>query len=91
MGKSSKSVLQKPGRKYRKSFLWQARVIQRNAGTGCPRCSEERRVSFPEKAVLCYLRKHVKNVLANYREKENSILKQAPQIAKMWHPKKMPV
>lgn len=47
---------------------WQAAIGDRSKGNGCPKCSEESRVSFPEKAILYYLSKHIKNVLANYRE-----------------------
>ena len=53
----------------KRGHKWKAAIGDRSKGTGCPKCSEERRVSFPEKAILYYLRKHIGNVLANYRDK----------------------
>ena len=41
-------------------------VSDRVKGTGCPICSQERRVSFPEKAVLYYLKKSFDRVESNY-------------------------
>ena len=52
----------------KKGHHWKATISDRSKGTGCPRCSEERRVSFPEKAILYYLRLHIENVQANYRD-----------------------
>lgn len=52
----------------RRGHHWKAAVSDRSKGTGCPKCSEERRVSFPEKAILYYLRLHIENVQANYRD-----------------------
>lgn len=43
-------------------------VSDRVKGNGCPICSRERRVSFPEKAILYYISKIVSDVEANYRQ-----------------------
>ena len=53
--------------KCKKGHSWKASISDRSRGYGCPKCSEERRVSFPEKAILYYVRKIFKDVRANDR------------------------
>lgn len=53
--------------KCRKGHSWKAAISDRSRGYGCPKCSEERRVSFPEKAILYYVRKVFPDVKANIR------------------------
>ncbi|WP_375088853.1 zinc-ribbon domain-containing protein [Peribacillus sp. RS7] len=36
-----------------------------NTGSGCPQCSNELRISFPEKAIYFYLKQNFENVLEN--------------------------
>ena len=50
-----------------KGHSYSAAVHDRVRGNGCPVCSRERRVSFPEKALLFYLTQIYQNVQANYR------------------------
>lgn len=52
----------------KRGHSFRAAIGDRSKGNGCAKCSEERRVSFPEKAILYYLSNHVEGVLANYRE-----------------------
>ena len=42
-------------------------VSDRVKGTGCPLCAKERRVSFPEKAILFYILQKLPHARANYR------------------------
>lgn len=44
---------------------WRATIIDRSRGTGCPLCNMERKVSFPEKAILYYLQQYFENVESN--------------------------
>lgn len=49
---------------------WRALVSNRtrdegNTGSGCPQCSSELRISFPEKAIYFYLKQYFKQVLEN--------------------------
>ena len=39
-----------------KGHEWQASIVNRSKGIGCPMCSQHRKTSFPEKAVFYYLR-----------------------------------
>ena len=43
----------------KKGHHWKAAISDRSRGYNCPECSEERRVSFPEKAILYYVKKIV--------------------------------
>lgn len=52
-----------------KGHSWKAAISDRSRGYNCPKCSEERRVSFPEKAILYYVQKVFCDVEANYRSK----------------------
>ena len=54
----------------RKGHGWQAAVSIRQKGIGCPVCSKETRVSFPEKAVYYYIKKLYTNVRENVRLQE---------------------
>lgn len=51
----------------KRGHSWKAAIGDRSKGNGCAKCSEERRVSFPEKTLLFYLQKHFEGVVANYR------------------------
>ncbi|GAE37610.1 zinc-ribbon domain-containing protein [Halalkalibacter akibai] len=49
---------------------WKALISNRtrdngNTGSGCPQCSNELRISFPEKAIYFYLKQNFENVLEN--------------------------
>ncbi|USK82635.1 hypothetical protein LHV56_12475 [Peribacillus frigoritolerans] len=49
---------------------WKALVSNRtrddgNTGSGCPQCSSELRISFPEKSIYFYLKPNFENVLEN--------------------------
>lgn len=47
---------------------WQATPNSRHTNkNGCPRCSEERRKSFPEKAIYYYLKQVFPNAIENYK------------------------
>lgn len=50
-----------------KGHEYTAVVSERTKGAGCPKCQQERRVSFPEKAICYYASKYFNNVKANYR------------------------
>ena len=52
-----------------KGHEWQATVANRNKGSGCPVCNSERSTSFPEYALLYYLKKYDLDVVHLYREK----------------------
>ena len=54
--------------KCKKGHEWQATVSSRNRGTGCPVCSAELRTSFPEYALVYYLRKCKLNVIHTYND-----------------------
>ena len=51
-----------------KGHEWQATINNRNNGNGCPVCNSERKTSFPEYAILYYLRKHGLEAMHSYRE-----------------------
>ncbi len=50
-----------------KGHEWQATIDSRNRGNGCPVCNSERNTSFPEYAILYYLKKYGVDVLHSYR------------------------
>ena len=54
--------------KCRKGHEWQATIIHRNNGNGCPFCNSEKRTSFPEYAIEYYLRKYGIDVIHSYKE-----------------------
>ena len=47
---------------------WQATITSRNSGNGCPVCNSERQTSFPEYAIVYYLKKSGLDVIHSYRE-----------------------
>lgn len=53
--------------KCKKNHSWKAAISDRSRGYNCPKCAEERRVSFPEKAILFYVKKVFSDVKANYK------------------------
>ena len=52
-----------------KGHEWQATINHRNTGCGCPICNSERKTSFPEYAIVYYLKKYGLEVIHSYREK----------------------
>ena len=52
-----------------KGHEWQTTINSRNAGCGCPVCSSERKTSFPEYAIVYYLKKHGLEAIHTYKEK----------------------
>ncbi len=55
--------------KCRKGHEWQATISHRNNGRGCPVCDSERHTSFPEYAIVYYLRIYGLEVIHQYKEK----------------------
>ena len=53
-----------------KNHVWQATVASRNRGNGCPICSSGQRTSFPEYALLFYLKKYGLDAIHSYKTKE---------------------
>ena len=53
--------------KCQKGHEWQASVVNRNYGNGCPICNSERQTSFPEYAIVYYLKKYGLDVMHSYR------------------------
>ena len=51
-----------------KGHEWQATIHHRSYGNGCPICSSERNTSFPEFAIIYYLRKYGLDALHSYKE-----------------------
>ena len=54
--------------KCERGHQWQATVNHRSSGEGCPICSSELRTSFPEYALLYYLRKYGIDALHSSKE-----------------------
>ena len=50
-----------------KGHEWQAAIANRNKGRGCPVCNSERQTSFPEYAIVYYLKKYGLDVMHSYR------------------------
>ena len=81
--------------KCRKGHEWQATIVSRNRGNGCPICSSEQRTSFPEYAIVYYLSKYGLEVMHSYKEQgyELDIYIPAKRIAieydgYVWHKNK---
>ncbi len=55
--------------KCQKGHEWQARIGHRNNGSGCPVCKSELRTSFPEYALVFYLKKYGLEVIHSYKGK----------------------
>ena len=54
--------------KCKKGHEWQAAIYSRNKGIGCPVCNSERHTSFPEYAIVFYLKKYGIEVMHLYKE-----------------------
>ena len=54
--------------KCNKGHAWQAIIGSRTRGNGCPICNSEKNTSFPEYALVYYLKKHGLEVIHSYRE-----------------------
>ncbi len=54
--------------KCKKGHEWQAIIGSRNRGNGCPVCNSERNTSFPEYAIVFYLRKYGLETIHSYKE-----------------------
>ncbi len=52
-----------------KGHEWQAIIKNRNKSNGCPICNSERNTSFPEYAILYYLKKNGVKTIHSYKEK----------------------
>lgn len=50
-----------------KGHEWQASIAHRNNGRGCPLCKAEQKTSFPEFAIVYYLRKYGIDAIHTYR------------------------
>lgn len=55
--------------KCRNGHEWQAIINNRKKGSGCPVCSSERKTSFPEYALVYYLKKYGLEIIHSYKEK----------------------
>ena len=55
--------------KCHKGHEWQATISHRSRGRGCPICDSERHTSFPEYALVYYLRTYGMDVIHTYKEK----------------------
>ena len=55
--------------KCNKGHEWQARIDHRSKGVGCPVCTSERHTSFPEYALLYYLKKYGLDAIHSYKTK----------------------
>ena len=55
--------------KCQKGHEWKARIYSRNKGSGCPICQAERHTSFPEYALIYYLKKYGFDVIHLYKER----------------------
>ncbi len=55
--------------KCKKGHEWPAVIASRNNGCGCPICSSGRRTSFPEYALIFYLKQYGLEVIQSYKEK----------------------
>ena len=51
-----------------KGHEWRTTVSIRSTGHGCPICNSEQKTSFPEYAIVYYLKKYGLNVLHSYKE-----------------------
>ena len=60
---------QKTWWKCSKGHEWRATINDRSRGRGCPVCNSERHTSFPEYAIVYYLKKYGLEVIHSYREK----------------------
>ena len=79
-----------------KGHEWEAAIASRNAGCGCPVCSSERKTSFPEFALVFYLKQCGEEVRHSFRDfgYELDVFLPQRKIAVeydgfLWHGKKM--
>lgn len=67
------TIMQSSGKKFwwkcQYGHSWQASVAHRNTGEGCPICASSLRTSFPEKAILYYIKKSAPDAIGSYRDK----------------------
>lgn len=82
--------------KCQKGHEWQTSIANRNYGYGCPVCNSERHTSFPEYAILYYLKECGLEAIHSYKEKgyELDIYIPAKRIAieydgSFWHQNKI--
>ena len=54
--------------KCQKGHEWQTTIYHRNNGQGCPVCDSERHTSFPEYAIVYYLKKYGLEVIHSHKE-----------------------
>ncbi len=47
---------------------WEAQICNRNAGRGCPECSDSLRTSFPEQAIFYYIKQVFPDAVSSYKE-----------------------
>ena len=87
---------QKTWWKCSKGHEWKATINDRSRGRGCPVCNSERHTSFPEYAIVYYLKKYGLEVIHSYREKgyELDVYIPSKKIAieydgHLWHKNKM--
>ena len=55
--------------KCNKGHEWKAIIANRNKGVGCPICNSEHNTSFPEYAIVYYLKKYGLDAIHSYRER----------------------
>ena len=55
--------------KCNKGHEWQASICSRNTGVGCPICNSERSTSFPEYAIVYYLKENNIEAIHTHKEK----------------------
>ena len=49
-----------------KGHEWEAPIKSRNAGIGCPQCSDELRTSMPERTIFYYINQYFSDAINNY-------------------------
>ncbi|MBQ6493175.1 MAG: zinc-ribbon domain-containing protein [Erysipelotrichaceae bacterium] len=47
---------------------WEAQICNRNAGRGCPECSDSLRTSFPEQAIFYYIKQVFPDAISSYKD-----------------------
>lgn len=55
-----------------KGHSYKTTLLGRKHGTNCPICNQEHHISFPEKAILYYLKQYIKNIVPNYKLKKQN-------------------
>ena len=54
--------------KCKRGHEWQAQISNRSNGRGCPICNSERNTSFPEYAIIYYLKKYNLDAIHSFKE-----------------------